>query len=135
MLFHQLLRVWVCDPGARAGLPDASLCLADILLGLGLLRAMVVHCVRVWCVVCACTLSLTCRCTHTSVSLSTSGQYCCLPWALSPHLVAMGAAGPRTCPHMVRVAFHSLVLINVCPLPALSRGILVMPGTRLTPSS
>lgn len=46
-----------------------------------------------------------------------------------------GCSGASRSPHRVRVAFHSYMLINVCPLPALSRGILVTPGIRLTPSS
>lgn len=110
-------------------------CPADALLGLVLLRAMGLRreCVHVF--ECVCVPSLTHAGAPYPVSLSTSGWYCCLPLALPPHLVAMGAAGPRIYPRMIRVAFRSYVLINVCPLPALSRGILVTPGTRLTPSS
>lgn len=143
LLCHQHMKVWACHPGVRAELPNASLCPADSLLGL--------CCSGPWvCVACVCMHVCVRACMSTCVyaygqplSHMQAHTIHCVPfqWAIalppsgSPTLVAKGAAGPWMCAHMVRVAFHSHMLINVCPLPALSRGILVTPGIRLTPSS
>lgn len=35
--------------------------------------------------------------------------------AFPSHLVAMGSVGTQMCPPLIRVMFHSYVLINVCP--------------------
>lgn len=100
-------------------------------------------CVRACMCVCVCVHVYMCLCVW-AASLTHAGAHhplCPFQWVVvlppfgSPTLVAVGAAGPWMCAHLIRVAFHSYMLINVCPLPALSRGILVTPGIRLTPSS
>lgn len=140
LLFHQHMKVWACHPGVRAEFPDASLYPADILLSL--------CCSGSWvCIVCACMHVCLCvrACVHVSLRMGSLSHTCrripsTVPFPVgrgiaSPTLVAVGAAGPRMGAHLARVAFHSYALIHVCPLPALSRGILVTPGIRLTPSS